>query len=97
MASISFLDLKPTFFVKEVLFSLATAVGKPLHLDMATINKTRPSCARVKFVEMEIINEATKESRLEKVKIHYDILPKYCKRCKVHGMMMNHAETYTQN
>jgi len=48
MAWISFPDLKPTFFVKESIFSLATAVGKPIHLDMATINKRRPSCARVK-------------------------------------------------
>ncbi|KAH0644842.1 hypothetical protein KY284_032726 [Solanum tuberosum] len=96
MAWISFPDLKPTYFVKEALFSLATAVGKPLQLDMATINKTRPSCARVKvqvdilgefpkFVEMEIINEATKESRLENVRIQYDMLPKYCKQCKVQG------------
>lgn len=40
MAWISFPDLKPTYFVKESIFSLASAVGKPLHLDMATINKT---------------------------------------------------------
>ncbi|KAG5604960.1 hypothetical protein H5410_026452 [Solanum commersonii] len=80
MAWISFPDLKPTYFVKETLFSLASAVGKLLHLDMATINKNRPSYARVKaqvdllcefpkHVEMEIFNETTKESRLEKVKI----------------------------
>lgn len=46
---ISFPDLLPTFFVKEVLFLLASAVGKPLHLNSATINKTHPSCSRVKF------------------------------------------------
>ncbi|KAK4723910.1 hypothetical protein R3W88_026689 [Solanum pinnatisectum] len=96
MAWISFPDLKPTYFVKEALFSLAAAVGKPLHLDMATINKTRPSCARVKvqvnllfdfpkYVEMEIINEMTMETRMERVKIQYDMLPKYCKQCKVQG------------
>ncbi|KAG5632321.1 hypothetical protein H5410_004038 [Solanum commersonii] len=34
---------------------------------------------------MEIINEKTKESRMEKVKIQYDMLPKYCKQCKVQG------------
>ncbi|KAH0644547.1 hypothetical protein KY284_032431 [Solanum tuberosum] len=63
MAWISFPNLKPTYFVKESIFSLATAVGKPLHLDMATINKTRPSCVRVK--------------------IQYDMLPKYCKECRM--------------
>lgn len=53
------------FLVKEALFTLAYAVGKPLHLDMATVNKTHLSCARVKvqldllakrpqFIQMEI-------------------------------------------
>uniref|UniRef100_A0A0V0GP10 Putative ovule protein n=1 Tax=Solanum chacoense TaxID=4108 RepID=A0A0V0GP10_SOLCH len=42
MAWISFPELK------ESIFSLASTVGKPLHLDVATINKTRPSCAKVK-------------------------------------------------
>ncbi|KAG5585340.1 hypothetical protein H5410_045774 [Solanum commersonii] len=99
MAWISFPNLKPTFFVKESIFSLATAVGKPIHLDMATTNKRQPSCARVKvqvdllanfpkFVEIEIVNEDTKESRIERVKIHYDMLPRYCLHCKVQG----HAE-----
>uniref|UniRef100_M1DJG9 Uncharacterized protein n=1 Tax=Solanum tuberosum TaxID=4113 RepID=M1DJG9_SOLTU len=90
MACISFPDLKPTFFVKESIFSLAHAIGKPLHLDSVTINKTRPNCARVKvqvdllvdlpkFVELEIVNEAAETSRIEKVKVQYDMLPKYCK------------------
>lgn len=81
------------FFVKECLLSLAAAVGEPLHLDMATINKTRPSCARVKVlvnllgdlpkkVRMDIVNEAT---RTEWVKIQYDMLPKYCKNYKLLG------------
>ncbi|KAH0748396.1 hypothetical protein KY290_027628 [Solanum tuberosum] len=80
MAWISFPDLKPTYFVKESIFSnLASAVGKPLHLDMATINKTRPSCAMVKvkvdllanfpkFVELEVVNDVLQNSRVEKVK-----------------------------
>lgn len=64
MAWISSPDLLPTFFGKETLFSLASAVGKPLYLDMATINKTCPSCARVKIlsklpehVEIEVVNK----------------------------------------
>lgn len=47
---ISFPNLLPTYFVNECLFSLASAVGKPLNFDMATINKTRPSCARLKVL-----------------------------------------------
>ncbi|KAG5613678.1 hypothetical protein H5410_013502 [Solanum commersonii] len=34
---------------------------------------------------MEIINEHTKESRLEHVKIQYDMLTRYCMKCKVQG------------
>ncbi|WMV08314.1 hypothetical protein MTR67_001699 [Solanum verrucosum] len=100
MGWISFSDLKPTYFVKESIFLLASAVGKPLQLDMATINKTRPSCARVKvqvdlladfpkFIEMEVVNEKTKSSRMEKTHIQYDMVPKYCKQCKLQG----HAES----
>lgn len=70
--------------------------GNPLHLDMATINKTRPSCARVKVqvdllaelpkrVRMDIKNEATGEIRTEWVKIHYDYIPKCCKECRLQG------------
>lgn len=88
LAWISFPNLLPTFYVKEVIFSLASAVGKSLQLDMATMNKTRPSCARVKvqidllaelpkFVNMEIENEEEGTSRCEKVNIQYDFLPKY--------------------
>ncbi|KAG5600016.1 hypothetical protein H5410_031386 [Solanum commersonii] len=94
MAWISFPDLKPTFFVKESIFSMASVVGKPLQLDMAIINKTRPSCTRVKvqvdlmadlpkFIELEVVNEVTKTSRVEKVHIRYDLLPKYCKHCRL--------------
>lgn len=96
MAWISFPNLLPTYFVKECLFSLASAVGKSLHLDMATINKTRPRCARVKVlvdllaelpktIRMDIDNESTGEVRIEWVKIQYDYLPKYCKECRLQG------------
>lgn len=67
-----------------------------MSLDMATVNKTRPSCARVKVlidllddlpkkVRMDIENEATGTVRTEWVKIQYDYIPKYCKECRLHG------------
>ncbi|WMV53891.1 hypothetical protein MTR67_047276 [Solanum verrucosum] len=73
MAWILFSNLLPTFFEKESFFSLASAVGISLQLDQATINKTRPSCARVKvlvdlradlpkFFYMDIENERTGET-----------------------------------
>ncbi|KAF3623205.1 hypothetical protein FXO37_31978 [Capsicum annuum] len=94
------MDILPEFkansFVNESLFSLALIVGKPIHLDTTTVSKTRPRCARVKvqvdlltefldFMEMQIVNDKTNESRIEKVKIKYDFLPKYYKECKLQG------------
>lgn len=52
---ISFPGLPTNLFDKESLFSLATAVGKPLVIDKATNNQTRPSCARVK-VEVDLLH-----------------------------------------
>ncbi|XP_059281156.1 uncharacterized protein LOC132034819 [Lycium ferocissimum] len=80
----------------DSLFSLAAAVGKPLHLDLATINKTRPSCARVKVlvdlasdppktVHMDIEDENTRLVRDVEVNISYDYLPKYYFECKLQG------------
>ncbi|MCD9644555.1 hypothetical protein HAX54_032837 [Datura stramonium] len=63
---------------------------------MATINKTRPSCARVnvqvdllpnhpKVVSMEIKNDSTRETRSKNIKIQYDYMPKYFKECNLQG------------
>lgn len=94
IAWISFPDLLPTFFFNESLFSLVSVVGKPLHLDVATINKTRPSCARVK-VQLDLLDERHQFVMMEKlpkkcgalikVKINYDMIPTYCKKCKLQG------------
>ncbi|KAG5586096.1 hypothetical protein H5410_046530 [Solanum commersonii] len=84
------------FYDKETLFSLASAVGKPVQLDLATINKTRPSCARVKvqvdlienlpeWVEIKVISSGKQSTRIEKIKIQHDLLPKYCRTCKLQG------------
>ena len=62
-------------FVEEYLFSLANAVGITIHLDQATIKRTRPSCARVKvlvdlkgsspkYVIMNIEDEVTGEVKV---------------------------------
>ncbi|KAH0650345.1 hypothetical protein KY284_030257 [Solanum tuberosum] len=99
LAWISFPSLIPTVFVKECLYSLASAVRSPVHLDLAMINKTRPSCARVKVlvdlkgtfpkaVQMDIVNEATGDIRSQIVLIKYDYLPKYYSGCKMQGYDM---------
>lgn len=46
MAWISFSNLKPTFFVKESLFTLASAIDKPIHLDTAIVNKKGQATGR---------------------------------------------------
>ncbi|KAF3667635.1 hypothetical protein FXO38_08480 [Capsicum annuum] len=71
-------------------------VGKPLQLDLATINKTRPSCARVKVlidlkgnfpksVVMDTVNEEMGEQRTEIILIESDYLSKYCEESKMQG------------
>lgn len=80
MAWISFLDLLPTFFVMESLFSLASTIGKPIQLNQDTINKRGPRCARVKvqvdldaklpdYVGLELINDKAKEAKVQRVQI----------------------------
>ncbi|WMV06919.1 hypothetical protein MTR67_000304 [Solanum verrucosum] len=96
IAWISFPGLPTNLFDKESLFSLATAVGKPLVIDKATNNQTRPSCARVK-VEVDLLKELSKRIQINCIeeetgtvkskwqKIHYDYLPRYCTHCKLQG------------
>ncbi|WMV24108.1 hypothetical protein MTR67_017493 [Solanum verrucosum] len=102
IAWISFPSLPPNFFVKEAIFSLAAAVGKPLQVDMATQNQTRPSCARVK-VEIDLLGNFPKRINIgvrklsgevvEKwVQIKYDYVPKYCANCRLQGH--NEQECY---
>ena len=45
------------------MFSHALAVGKPLHVDLETNNKTRPSCARVK-VDVNLLKEFLKRIKI---------------------------------
>ncbi|KAG5605619.1 hypothetical protein H5410_027111 [Solanum commersonii] len=79
-------SLPPNFF---------SAVGKPLQVDMATKNKTRPSCARVK-VEVDLLGDFPKRIKIviknedgevqdKWIQIKYDYLPKYCTTCSIQG------------
>ncbi|WMV30685.1 hypothetical protein MTR67_024070 [Solanum verrucosum] len=109
IAWISFPTLPPNFFGRETMFSLATAAGKPLQVDMATRNQTRPSCARVK-VEVDLLGEFPKRIKIGMkktngevmetwVRIKYDYIPKYCKTCMLQGhdeqqCYVEHPELY---
>lgn len=48
IAWMSFASLPPNFFCEEAMYSHVAAIGKPLQMDMATKNRTRSSCVRVK-------------------------------------------------
>lgn len=68
---------------------------KPLQVDLATKNQTRPSCAKVK-VEVDLLRDFPKWINVglrrkngevidKWININYDYLPKYCKKCKLQG------------
>ncbi|KAK4338773.1 hypothetical protein RND71_040235 [Anisodus tanguticus] len=91
---LSFPNLPPNFYVPSILFSIASAVGRPIAIDAATLNKTRPSCARVK-VEADLLQEHPQRYNIQimngeemetmSYKIRYDFLPKYCTTCMLQG------------
>ncbi|KAK4358421.1 hypothetical protein RND71_020650 [Anisodus tanguticus] len=91
---LSFPNLPPNFYVPSILFSIASAVGRPIAIDAATLNKTRPSCARVK-VEADLLQEHPQKYNIQimngeemetiSYKIRYDFLPKYCTTCMLQG------------
>ncbi|XP_070046621.1 uncharacterized protein [Nicotiana tomentosiformis] len=96
VALISLPELPPNFFGKEFVFSLASAVGNPLHIDLATQNRTSPSCAKVK-AEVNLLSKFPQRIKIIEeedeygpeefkwIKIKYDYMPKYCKTCKKHN------------
>ncbi|XP_070009900.1 uncharacterized protein LOC142178918 [Nicotiana tabacum] len=96
IAWISFPKLPPNFFGKEFVFSLASAVGKLLHVDLASQNGTRPSSAKVK-VEVNLLAKFPQRTRVVEeeddsgpkeskwIKTEYDYMPKYCNTCKKKG------------
>lgn len=76
VAWISLPALPPNFSQKEIIFPLAETVGKPLKVDMATCNKTRPNCARVK-VEINLLGDFLKRINVgikknSKLQGHYE-------------------------
>ncbi|KAK4337530.1 hypothetical protein RND71_042017 [Anisodus tanguticus] len=91
---ISFPGLPPHFHGESSLFSMAASVGKPISIDSATRNKTRPSSARVK-VEVDLLKSLPKSVLIQvgegaeisstSQRIRYDFLPKYCPNCKLQG------------
>lgn len=75
---------------------MAKAVDKPLHVDMATKNKSRAGYAKIK-VKVNLLREISKRINVGVkkigsgkimftwIKIRYDYMKKYCKACKLQG------------
>ncbi|CAI9102519.1 OLC1v1000801C1 [Oldenlandia corymbosa var. corymbosa] len=69
-----------------VLYSIASAVGKPLQVDTPTLNLTRPSVARF-CVEVDLMKDLPKSIRIgkkgKKYEQHYtyEYVPSYCPAC----------------
>ncbi|KAG5572392.1 hypothetical protein H5410_062158 [Solanum commersonii] len=83
-------------FWKGIVVFTSVSYWKTNSPDNANINKTRPSCERVKvqvnllgelpkFVELEVVDPVKNSSNVEKIKVVYDMLPKYCRKCKLQG------------
>jgi len=82
---------------------MAKAVGKPLHVVMATISKSRPSFVKVK-VEVDLLKEFLKRINVGVkktysgeiistwIKFLYDYMSKYCKYCELQGRGMIFVE-----
>lgn len=71
-------------------------MGKPLTVDMATRNQTRPSLSKVK-IEVDLMaklpqgiriseeDDTSGEIKYKWIKVQYDYMPKYCKECCLQG------------
>lgn len=96
VAWISLPDLPPNIFSKGAIFSIASSIRKPLTIDMATKNQTKPSCAKIKIevdliaklLERVMINEeddVTGGIKSKWIQTQYDYMPKYCRKCCLQG------------
>lgn len=93
---ISLPGLPPNLFAKRSILSIASAVGKPLAIDKATQDRSRPSAARVKVIlnlldkhpekiTLQFIDSASGITSEFHQQIVYDNLPEYCVLCKHQG------------
>ncbi|PKU87424.1 hypothetical protein MA16_Dca008520 [Dendrobium catenatum] len=91
---VSFPNLRLHFFNSQVLFGLASILGRPLQTDQATASVSRPSVARI-LVEVDISkkfpNEIWLGSELNGYfqKVEFENFPIFCMHCKMHGHNMN--------
>ncbi|PKU74074.1 hypothetical protein MA16_Dca019793 [Dendrobium catenatum] len=87
---VSFPNLRLHFFNSQILFWLASILGRPLQMDQATASISHPSVARV-LVEINISKKFSNESWLGSEvngyfqKVEFENFPIFGSRCKMHG------------
>ncbi|KAH0778526.1 hypothetical protein KY290_004953 [Solanum tuberosum] len=102
---ISFPNLPPKLFAKQSLLSIASAAAKPIAIDKATQDKSRPSTARFKVeldllanlphrMRIQYVNQKTGKSVEQFQKFVYDNLPFYCNFCKYQGHTKVNVDYY---
>lgn len=101
-------DLLTIFSAKNVIFSIASAVGKPVTVDLATKNKIRPNCAKLKIkvnlvekfpnrVKINKEDDITREIKSKWIQIQYDYMPKYCRNVVYKDIIRRAAGMYILN
>ncbi|KAH0708616.1 hypothetical protein KY284_010043 [Solanum tuberosum] len=84
---ISLPRLSPDLFAKRSLLSMASVVGRPIAIDKATQDKTRPSTARVKVI-LDLMDKLPKRMRLKYLDEQTDKIQEYQdKNHKDNGMV----------
>ncbi|KAI0529274.1 hypothetical protein KFK09_001821 [Dendrobium nobile] len=91
---VSFPNLRLHFFNSQVLFGLASILGRPMQTDQATTFVYRPSVARI-LVEVDISKKFPSEIWLGSElngyfqKVEFENFPIFCTHFKMHGHSMN--------
>ena len=88
---VKFYNIPLEYWTNTCLSYIASAVGKPLHMDSHTENKTRLSFARI-CIEIDLSSKLPKSARLNlgngkytTIRIEYPWVPQNCSHCQVFG------------
>ena len=88
---VKFYNIPLEYWTNTCLGYIASAVGKPLHMDSLTENKTRLSFARI-CIEVDLSSKFPKAARLNlgngkctTIRIEYPWVPHNCSHCQVFG------------
>ena len=97
---VKFYNIPLEYWTNTCLSYIASAVGKPLHMDSLTENRTRLSFARI-CIEVDLSSKFPKTARLNlgngkctTIRIEYPWVPQNCSHCQVFGHKISHCPVY---